>query len=124
MVARNATKEEKRRYQRDWTRRNSVKRQEHNRRNKQKIQRWYRELKNILSCIVCDEDENVCLDFHHLDPSGKDFNIPDLVNQGYGIEKIKTEVDKCVILCANCHRKVHAGLIDLDREAKASKAQQ
>lgn len=49
------------------------------------------------------------LEFHHLDPSRKDFGISD---KGYtrSWRKVKEELDQCVILCANCHREVHAGL--------------
>jgi 5-methylcytosine-specific restriction endonuclease McrA len=52
------------------------------------------------------------LEFHHLDPTQKDFTISD---RGYSQswEKIKAELDKCVMLCANCHREAHAGLLGL-----------
>ena len=43
-------------------------------------------------------------DFHHVDPEQKDF----IISQGVKcFEKIKTELDKCILLCANCHRLVH-----------------
>ena len=45
-------------------------------------------------------------DCHHLDPSQKDFS-PSKQNRKF--ETIKDELDKCVLLCANCHRRVHAG---------------
>jgi hypothetical protein len=52
------------------------------------------------------------LEFHHLDPKQKDFGI---ANKGYtrSWEKIKKELDKCVMVCANCHREIHAGLIEI-----------
>lgn len=62
------------------------------------------------NCIVCGETEKICLDFHHL--SNKNFSV----SQGYqtgSIRRVKEEINKCVILCANCHRKLHAGLIKL-----------
>lgn len=46
-------------------------------------------------------------DFHHLDPTQKDFNISLRRNAKFD-EKIKTELDKCALLCANCHRTRHA----------------
>jgi hypothetical protein len=64
-------------------------------------------------CIVCGEAEKACIDLHHLDPSTKYKSVAELVGSYYSLEKIKKEIDKCVCLCANCHRKVHAGLIDL-----------
>lgn len=44
------------------------------------------------------------LEFHHTDPSQKDFSI---ANSFKNIDKLKTEVDKCLLLCANCHREEH-----------------
>ena len=64
-------------------------------------------------CQECGYDKCVdALEFHHLDPTQKDFGIG---TKGYtrSWEKVKIELDKCVMLCANCHREVHAGLIEL-----------
>lgn len=49
------------------------------------------------------------LDFHHLNPDEKDFGIG---HKGYtrAWEKIKIELDKCILVCANCHREIHAEL--------------
>ena len=49
------------------------------------------------------------LEFHHLDSTHKDFGIS---SKGYtrSWTKISEELDKCLLLCANCHREVHAGL--------------
>lgn len=47
------------------------------------------------------------LDFHHLDPRQKDFTISSVKNTQL-TEDIYKELDKCVLLCANCHREVHA----------------
>lgn len=62
-------------------------------------------------CEFCPEKENVCLDFHHRNPTDKDFQISNYKNSKF--EKIKEEVAKCVVVCSNCHRKIHAGLIKL-----------
>ena len=49
------------------------------------------------------------LEFHHIDPGQKDFTIS---SKGYtrSWEKVRSELDKCMILCANCHRELHAKL--------------
>lgn len=62
-------------------------------------------------CLCCSENDPVALDFHHLDEKTKDGNVSDLFR--YGKKKLMREIEKCVILCANCHRKVHAGVISL-----------
>lgn len=45
------------------------------------------------------------MEFHHINPLEKDFSISSNINMSY--EKIKKELDKCILLCANCHREIH-----------------
>lgn len=67
------------------------------------------EFKSEYHCLVCGETDITCLDFHHLDPSKKEFCISTMLrNKRFSIKKIKEELDKCICLCANCHRKFHA----------------
>jgi len=56
------------------------------------------------------------LDFHHRDEQNKSFGISD---KGYtrSWKAISSEVDKCFLLCANCHREVHAGVTQLTSES-------
>ncbi len=74
----------------------------------------YDEYKKTLSCKICGESESVCLDFHHIEPNEKEYNIALLKYSTGSFEKVKREIEKCVVLCANCQRKVHAGIIRLD----------
>jgi len=55
------------------------------------------------------------LDFHHLDEKNKSF---DLSTRGLTRSWVKTkaETDKCILVCANCHRELHAGLVQLPIE--------
>lgn len=63
-------------------------------------------------CQVCGYDRCVrSLDFHHLDPTKKDFAISEFKNRK--IEKLKNELDKCILLCSNCHGEVHDGILDV-----------
>lgn len=55
-------------------------------------------------CSLVDDCVDV-YDFHHLDPTQKDFQIG---KKNWSFEKIKSELDKCVLVCAVCHRKIHA----------------
>lgn len=61
-------------------------------------------------CIICGEKEISCLDFHHKDPTQKEQCIADMFHTG-NRKNIEEEIKKCVILCANCHRKHHAGVL-------------
>jgi hypothetical protein len=73
-----------------------------NLRKKQTFQSW----KQSLSCCMCGETDEACLDFHHKDPTQKEFLISKLVTNS-SFEKLKAELSKCVCVCANCHRKIH-----------------
>ena len=75
--------------------------------NKLKSLEWYKNLKKTLSCCVCGENEPECLDFHHIDSSEKDFILSEIKRESIG--RMKNELNKCACLCANCHRKHHAG---------------
>jgi len=64
-------------------------------------------------CIVCGFDKHPeAIDFHHLDPTEKDFIVARSMGKAW--DKVKAEIEKCVCLCANCHRLHHAGIIDLE----------
>jgi hypothetical protein len=66
-------------------------------------------LKIGLQCEKCGEKEICCLDFHHM--KDKDFEIANASNRNLSLERIKKEIKKCICVCANCHRKIHAGII-------------
>jgi len=72
----------------------------------EKIQ-WLKNLKATLKCNRCPENHPACLTFHHSDPKDKDMEVARAVRQGWSIARIKTEIDKCEVLCANCHAKEH-----------------
>lgn len=62
-------------------------------------------------CKLCGYDKCVdALDLHHLDASQKEFGI-----SSGGLtrawSKVIAEADKCILICANCHREVHAGIV-------------
>jgi hypothetical protein len=57
-------------------------------------------------CEICGYDKCIiALEFHHLDPNKKDFNIGGSCAMSF--EKCKKEVDKCILVCSNCHREIH-----------------
>ncbi len=66
-------------------------------------------------CQVCGYDKYPgALDLHHKNHKDKRFGIGD---KGYtrSWEKVKAELDKCVLVCANCHREIEAGITQLPR---------
>lgn len=68
---------------------------------------WYKEIKASLACRECGESHPACLDFHHSDPSSKEFSVAAFARRGFGIDRVKKEMEKCIVLCSNCHRKLH-----------------
>lgn len=62
----------------------------------------YNHLKNN-PCIDCGESRVACLQFDHLDPSTKKYNIGHAIKNRVAIKTLQDEIDKCVIRCANCH---------------------
>lgn len=59
-------------------------------------------------CSMCGYDKyNGALEFHHSDPKSKDFPIASSRLSRFS-KKIEKELDKCVLLCSNCHREEHA----------------
>ena len=62
-------------------------------------------------CCICGYNKCLsALQFHHKDPLQKDFTISQ--NAHISFEKAAEEVKKCILVCANCHREIHAGLIE------------
>src|SRR5271169_3015483 len=63
--------------------------------------------KSTLKCKNCPESHPACLEFHHRNPAEKEFNITQAWRLGYSWKRILKEIEKCDVLCANCHRKLH-----------------
>ena len=68
------------------------------------------------SCQICHYSKCVdALEFHHIDSSLKKFGIG---SKGYtrSWDSVRNELDKCVLLCANCHREIESGITQLSIE--------
>ena len=62
-------------------------------------------------CKICGYNRCLeALEFHHIDNKNKEFG---LAAKGYtrSWPKVKAEVEKCILLCANCHREIHVGTL-------------
>ena len=59
-------------------------------------------------CQICGYNRCIqALDFHHLNPAEKDFRLS---SSSKSLDELKKEADKCILVCSNCHREIHAGL--------------
>lgn len=66
------------------------------------------------SCQICGYDKYIgSLDFHHIDDMSKDFAISDRRKMAFD-DTIRDELDKCALLCSNCHGEVHGGLVNVE----------
>lgn len=66
----------------------------------------FKEYKKSLCCEFCKDDRHWVLDFHHTDKNEKDIEISLLVRKS-SKRLLDKELEKCIVLCANCHRDLH-----------------
>ena len=59
-------------------------------------------------CIECGESDPVVLEFAHRDRSTKEFTVGEAIPKGLSLDKVRREISKCFVLCANCHRRATA----------------
>ena len=90
------------------------KRREIDKRRRQAVRQRIRDTKEKGKCWFCGEDNPLCLEFHHRNPLEKDIAIG-TVSKTRSINTLEQELDKCVLLCGNCHRKLH-GIMDIPKE--------
>lgn len=64
-------------------------------------------LKSQCKCAKCGDNRGYLLDYHHIDPSIKDSGISQMLANNRKYDDIVEEINKCVVLCANCHREFH-----------------
>ena len=83
-----------------------------NKKDRAKAQARYRKkieavIKEVLTsgCLDCGEKDEIVLVFHHRDPKTKLFSVGR--GRGKSIPVLLREIEKCDVLCANCHRRKH-----------------
>ena len=57
-------------------------------------------------CVNCGITDIAVLTSHHADPNFKKHNVSKKVYHGYAIQTIQRELDRCIVLCRNCHMKL------------------
>lgn len=101
--------EEKRKYDRDYYANRSVEKKKRKILLQKKRQRKtileVNKIKSDIGCADCNETDSIVLEFDHRCRDEKYINISDAVRLGWALEKIKVEINKCDVVCANCHRR-------------------
>jgi hypothetical protein len=100
-------KEYQRNYQRGWHQRHRTERLARIYERKAAIYEYIQNIKNQLCRADCGQRHPATLQFHHLNAEDKMFNIGDAIRDGISLDRIKKEIEKCIILCANCHAIRH-----------------
>ena len=60
------------------------------------------------TCEICGYCKNIAaLEFHHKNPEEKEFNVDMRKFSNMSLEKLEEELEKCILVCANCHRELH-----------------
>lgn len=70
------------------------------------FQKWLAQIQALSGCLRCGERDPRCLQFHHRDSQTKKYNVTAM--SGRSQDVVLKEMDKCDVLCANCHYKLHA----------------
>ena len=73
---------------------------------RKRTKEWYNNIMDQHSCQRCGENDTVVLEWHHTDPTKKDMGVADMLSRR-GKKTILEEIEKCICLCANCHRRLH-----------------
>ena len=67
---------------------------------------WYNAIMADKNCVKCGESDVACLDWHHTDPTQKEAAVSYMLCNN-SKKAILEEIQKCICLCSNCHRKLH-----------------
>ena len=73
---------------------------------RQRRKEWYNTIMKDKCCVKCGESDIACLDWHHTDPTKKEAAVSYLLGNN-SKKAILEEIQKCICLCSNCHRKLH-----------------
>lgn len=93
---------------------------------KTRSKQYYSIIKQVISiiktkygCQNCGCKDEICLDYHHIDPKTKLYEVGSLISKK-NIDLIVTEINKCIVVCSNCHRRIHAEQINLSQSKQCS----
>ena len=90
-----------------WHYRNREWNTERTRRRRTELREWVNDRKASAGCERCEESDADVLDFHHQDEAQKDEKVSRLILKEAPKERLRSEIEKCTVLCANCHRREH-----------------
>jgi hypothetical protein len=111
-----------------YPRKHSKSRRDQSRRNqrdrdvRKRLRAFIEGYKATHPCVNCGESDPLVLEFHHRDQGLKKKDVANIATGNWSIAVLKKEIEKCDVLCANCHRRKTAGerrLLSIGRKTKA-----
>lgn len=99
------TREDQLASQRRWYARNPRRQIDWGHRRRVEMKAWLAAKKPM--CRECGESRVGCLGFHHLDPTAKEIELSVAIHAGWSKKRLERELAKCIVLCGNCHAKLH-----------------
>jgi hypothetical protein len=100
------TKEKQKEYSARWYQNNKELQYQRTQENYKAKRQFITDYKTNVGCS-CGEKHPACLDLHHIDPTQKEINPSEMAKMGWSLKRIQAELDKCEVLCSNCHKKLH-----------------
>ena len=100
-------KDKAKEYQKEWYQQHKEQVIARRKKRQLEIRNWFMRYKSTLSCIDCGISHPAVLQFHHRNRADKSFNISDVARKASSVKQITNEIQKCDVLCVNCHAKRH-----------------
>lgn len=92
--------------------------------NSRQVKRWRIKTKKRMikelggKCCICGYKKcRDSLTFHHLDPKQKKYSFNKLLSKIRDWNTVASELEKCVLVCTNCHMEINAGLTSVPESA-------
>ncbi len=104
---RKRNKELSRQHQQHWRDNNKVVHQERQKLNRARLKKLVDDIKLSQGCSICGYKKNpTALHYHHREPDEKEHEISWMVRKGRAFSAIQKEMNKCDLVCANCHHEI------------------
>jgi len=87
---------------------------EYNKIKREELKLYIENYKREHPCVRCGMTDHRALEFHHKKPNIKKFSIFHAIHNRYSIKSVAAEIEKTVVVCANCHRIIHYEWLEED----------
>jgi hypothetical protein len=100
-------KQKREEYHKEWYQQHKEEVIERRKKRQLEMHNWFRQYKSTLYCMDCGVSHPAVLQFHHRNRADKSFTISSVISRASSIKQIVNEIEKCDVVCVNCHTKRH-----------------